>query len=128
MHAGFISGLHVWLIRVLALKKPDSVFIGACRSTLSVESDPQDLPDRTYYLSNGVIRISGSRVEGDAGAFGAGDVVACLLDADRGHLSFYRNGVVMGSRHGLRGRIFPCVWCDDAGDKVRPGLPCNPML
>ena len=44
---------------------------------------PQDLRDRTYYLSNGVIRVGGRRVATNAANFTKGDTVGCVLDADQ---------------------------------------------
>lgn len=44
---------------------------------------PQDLRDRTYYLSNGVIRVGGRRVATNAANFQKGDTVGCVLDADQ---------------------------------------------
>ena len=43
----------------------------------------QDLRDRTYYLSNGVIRVGGRRVATNAANFQKGDTVGCVLDADQ---------------------------------------------
>jgi hypothetical protein len=43
----------------------------------------QDLRDRTYYLSNGVIRVGGRRVATNAANFTKGDTVGCVLDADQ---------------------------------------------
>jgi hypothetical protein len=44
---------------------------------------PQDLRDRTYYLSNGVIRVGGRRVATNTANFTKGDVVGVVLDADQ---------------------------------------------
>ena len=43
----------------------------------------QDLRDRTYYLSNGVIRVGGRRVATNAANFTKGDIVGVVLDADQ---------------------------------------------
>ncbi len=53
---------------------------------------PQDLRDRTYYLSNGVIRVGGRRVATNAANFTKGDIVGVVLDADQGEIVFFRNG------------------------------------
>lgn len=50
---------------------------------LSCSSTPQDLRDRTYYLSNGVIRVGGRRVATAAANFTKGDIVGVVLDADQ---------------------------------------------
>ncbi len=52
----------------------------------------QDLRDRTYYLSNGVIRVGGRRVATNAANFTKGDTVGVVLDADQGDIVFFRNG------------------------------------
>ena len=80
---GFLSGVHLWLVRVQALSEPDSIFIGVCRGVMPLDADPQDLRDRTYYLSNGVIRVGGRRVATNAAQFTKGDVVGVVLDADQ---------------------------------------------
>jgi hypothetical protein len=49
-HTGFISGVHLWLVKVNSLSEPDSIFIGVCRGCMPLDQDPQDLRDRTYYL------------------------------------------------------------------------------
>jgi hypothetical protein len=41
LHAGFISGVHLWLIRVNHLSEPDSIFIGVCRGCMPLDQDPQ---------------------------------------------------------------------------------------
>lgn len=90
--AGFISGVHLWLVKVNQLSEPDSIFIGVCRGCMPLDQDPQDLRDRTYYLSNGVIRVGGRRVATNAANFTKGDVVGVVLDADQGEIVFFRNG------------------------------------
>lgn len=59
---------------------------------MPLDQDPQDLRDRTYYLSNGVIRVAGRRVATNAANFTKGDVVGVVLDADQGEIVFFRNG------------------------------------
>jgi hypothetical protein len=80
---GFISGVHLWLVKVNHLSEPDSIFIGVCRGCMPLDQDPQDLRDRTYYLSNGVIRVGGRRVATNAANFTKGDIVGVVLDADQ---------------------------------------------
>jgi len=82
---------------------------------------PQQQPDpstRTYYLSNGVIRVGGRRVATNAANFTKGDVVGVVLDADQGEIVFFRNGVEQGRARGIRGRLFPFVSCDSEADQV----------
>jgi hypothetical protein len=62
------------------------------------------LLNRTYYLSNGVIRVGGRRVATNAANFTKGDVVGVVLDADQGEIVFFRNGVEQGRARGIRGR------------------------
>lgn len=38
---GFISGVHLWLIKVNNLSEPDSIFIGVCRGCMPLDQDPQ---------------------------------------------------------------------------------------
>jgi hypothetical protein len=80
---GFISGVHLWLVKINHLSEPDSIFIGVCRGCMPLDQDPQDLRDRTYYLSNGVIRVGGRRVATNAANFTKGDIVGVVLDADQ---------------------------------------------
>ncbi|KAG2432997.1 hypothetical protein HXX76_008725 [Chlamydomonas incerta] len=115
---GFISGVHLWLIKVNNLSEPDSIFIGVCRGCMPLDQDPQDLRDRTYYLSNGVIRVGGRRVATNAANFQKGDTVGCVLDADQGEIIFFRNGVEQGRARGIRGRLYPFVSCDSEGDQI----------
>ena len=34
---GFISGVHLWLIKVVNLSEPDSIFIGVCRGCMPLD-------------------------------------------------------------------------------------------
>lgn len=170
VRAGFISGVHLWLVKVVNLSEPDSIFIGVCRGCMPLDQDPQDLRDRcdraegagcralvtgtgtdatitvtnhlyaaesgwfclqpgkrslllhppppaflaalrTYYLSNGVIRVGGRRVATNAANFTKGDVVGVVLDADQGEIVFFRNGVEQGRARGIRGRCVPWGRC-----------------
>jgi hypothetical protein len=38
---GFISGVHLWLVKVNHLSEPDSIFIGVCRGCMPLDQDPQ---------------------------------------------------------------------------------------
>lgn len=44
---------------------------------------PQQTATRTYYLSNGVVRVSGRRVSTSAAQYEVGDLISVLLDADQ---------------------------------------------
>jgi voltage-gated potassium channel Kch len=79
---------------------------------------PQDLRDRTYYLSNGVIRVGGRRVATNAANFTRNDIVGVVLDADQGEIVFLRNGIEQGRARGIRGRLYPFVSFDSEGDQV----------
>lgn len=118
IRAGFISGVHLWLVKVNNLSEPDSIFIGVCRGCMPLDADPQDLRDRTYYLSNGVIRVGGRRVATNAAQFTKGDIVGVVLDADQGEIVFLRNGMEQGRARGIRGRLHPFVSFDSEGDQV----------
>jgi hypothetical protein len=65
-------------MKVVNLSEPDSIFLGVCRGCMPLDQDPQDLRDRTYYLSNGVIRVGGRRVATNAANFQRGDTVGGL--------------------------------------------------
>ena len=78
----------------------------------------QDLRDRTYYLSNGVIRVGGRRVATNAANFTKNDIVGVVLDADQGEIVFLRNGIEQGRARGIRGRLYPFVSFDSEGDQV----------
>lgn len=116
--AGFINGVHLWLVKINNLSEPDSIFIGLCRGCMPLDLDPQDLRDRTYYLSNGVIRVGGRRVATNAANFTKGDIVGVVLDADQGEIVFFRNGMEQGRARGIRGRLYPFISCDSEGDQV----------
>jgi hypothetical protein len=116
--AGFISGVHLWLMKIVNLSEPDSIFLGVCRGCMPLDQDPQDLRDRTYYLSNGVIRVGGRRVATNAANFTKGDTVGVVLDADQGEIVFLRNGVEQGRARGIRGRLYPFVSFDSEGDQI----------
>eukprot|EP00879_Flechtneria_rotunda_P016229 GHRR01016979.1.p1 GENE.GHRR01016979.1~~GHRR01016979.1.p1 ORF type:complete len:784 (+),score=217.86 GHRR01016979.1:791-3142(+) len=115
---GFISGVHLWLVKVNNLSEPDSIFIGVCRGCMPLDQDPQDLRNRTYYLSNGVIRVGGRRVATNAAAFQKGDIVGVVLDADQGEIVFLRNGIEQGRARGIRGRLYPFVSFDSEQDMI----------
>lgn len=117
-NTGFISGVHLWLIKVNNLAEPDSIFVGVCRGCMPLDQDPQDLRDRTYYLSNGVIRVGGRRVATNAANFTRGDTVGVVLDADQGEIVFLRNGIEQGRARGIRGRLYPFVSFDSENDHV----------
>lgn len=78
----------------------------------------QDLRDRTYYLSNGVIRVGGRRVATNAASFTKGDIVGVVLDADQGEIVFLRNGIEQGRARGIRGRLYPFVSFDSEHDQI----------
>lgn len=80
--------------------------------------DLQDLRDRTYYLSNGVIRVGGRRVATNAASFTKGDIVGVVLDADQGEIVFLRNGIEQGRARGIRGRLYPFVSFDSEQDQI----------
>jgi hypothetical protein len=126
--AGFISGVHLWLMKIVNLSEPDSIFLGVCRGCMPLDQDPQDLRDRTYYLSNGVIRVGGRRVATNAANFTKGDTVGVVLDADQGEIVFLRNGVEQGRARGIRGRLYPFVSFDSEGDQITLiGECCGPL-
>jgi hypothetical protein len=91
----------------------------ALSSQLHLQPTPlQDLRDRTYYLSNGVIRVGGRRVATNAASFTKGDIVGVVLDADQGEIVFLRNGIEQGRARGIRGRLYPFVSFDSEQDQI----------
>ena len=82
------------------------------------QTKPKDLRDRTYYLSNGVIRVGGRRVATNAANFTKGDIVGVVLDADQGEIVFLRNGIEQGRARGIRGRLYPFVSFDSEHDQI----------
>jgi hypothetical protein len=105
--------VHLLLVRIKLNYKcaaPSQQFF--CCRTL------QDLRDRTYYLSNGVIRVGGRRVATNAAAFTKGDIVGVVLDADQGEIVFLRNGIEQGRARGIRGRLYPFVSFDSEQDQI----------
>jgi hypothetical protein len=45
---GFISGVHLWLVKVNNLSEPDSIFIGVCRGCMPLDQDPQVRPGQGW--------------------------------------------------------------------------------
>lgn len=84
MHAGTLAA-DAWLCWPACEHcigpKPVTPLTARCR--LPRSSLTQDLRDRTYYLSNGVIRVGGRRVATNAANFTKGDIVGVVLDADQ---------------------------------------------
>lgn len=46
--AGFMSGVHLWLVKVNNLSEPDSIFIGVCRGCMPLDQDPQVCHAKTH--------------------------------------------------------------------------------
>lgn len=68
-----------------------------------LNADPQEMKHRTYYLSNGTIRVAGKLVTRCAEPYAEGDVVTVQMDLEQHHISFLKNGVLQGAGDGLPG-------------------------
>jgi hypothetical protein len=58
---------------------------------------------RTYYLSNGTIRVAGKLVTRCAEPYAEGDLVTVQLDMDMRTIKFLKNGVQQDMGDGLPG-------------------------
>lgn len=138
-----LNSLHGWLHKYHEqAPPPGSPTCRACQLTVwlrVVLCVLQDLRDRTYYLSNGVIRVGGRRVATNAASFTKGDIVGVVLDADQGEIVFLRNGIEQGRARGIRGRLYPFVSFDSEQDQItllgrchgwiwRAGWAASPLL
>lgn len=68
-----------------------------------LNADPQEMKHRTYYLSNGTIRVAGKLITRCAEPYAEGDLVSVHLDMDLRHIQFLKNGVLQGAADGLPG-------------------------
>ncbi len=68
-----------------------------------LNADPQEMKHRTYYLSNGTIRVAGKLITRCAEPYAEGDLVTVQLDMEARHVQFLKNGVMQGAGDGLPG-------------------------
>ena len=60
------SGQHSWNVYVNHVED-SNLFIGVTIGGHDLNADPQEMKSRTYYLSNGTIRVAGGRFAGPRG-------------------------------------------------------------
>lgn len=96
------SGQHTWNVYVNHVED-SNLFIGVTVGGHDLNADPQEMKSRTYYLSNGTIRVAGKLVTRCAEPYAEGDLVTVQLDMEAHHISFYKNGVLQGAGDGLPG-------------------------
>lgn len=96
------SGQHTWNVYINHVED-SNLFIGVTVGGHDLNADPQEMKSRTYYLSNGTIRVAGKLVTRCAEPYAEGDLVTVQLDMEQHHISFYKNGVLQGAGDGLPG-------------------------
>jgi hypothetical protein len=69
-----------------------------------LNADPQEMKHRTYYLSNGTIRVGGKLVTRCAEPYAEGDLVSVQLDMEARSVQFLKNGLPQGTGDGLPGQ------------------------
>jgi hypothetical protein len=99
------SGQHTWNVYINHVED-SNLFIGVTVGGHDLNADPQEMKSRTYYLSNGTIRVAGKLVTRCAEPYAEGDLVTVQLDMEAHHISFYKNGVLQGA-----GAELPGGWC-----------------
>ncbi|KAK3280939.1 hypothetical protein CYMTET_11246, partial [Cymbomonas tetramitiformis] len=84
-------GVQMWKVKVLAA--PENLIIGVQCGDINPDpdTDPQSFAGRTYYMSNGVVRMNGER-QGLEARFGADDEIEVELNIDTGVITFRKNG------------------------------------
>lgn len=101
------SGQHTWNVYINHVED-SNLFIGVTVGGHDLNADPQEMKSRTYYLSNGTIRVAGKLVTRCAEPYAEGDLVTVQLDMEAHHISFYKNGVLQGAGAELPGASFVC--------------------
>lgn len=61
---------------------------------------PQEASTRIYYISNGVLRVVGSR--SDVAKFATGDVIRMEVVMEERKVRWYKNGALMGEGSGIK--------------------------
>jgi hypothetical protein len=97
------SGQHTWNVYINHVED-SNLFIGVTVGGHDLNADPQEMKSRTYYLSNGTIRVAGKLVTRCAEPYAEGDLVTVQLDMEQHHISFFKNGVLQGAGDGLPGK------------------------
>lgn len=106
------SGQHTWNVYINHVED-SNLFIGVTVGGHDLNADPQEMKSRTYYLSNGTIRVAGKLVTRCAEPYAEGDLVTVQLDMEQHHISFYKNGMLQGAGDGLPGESSACGFGDN---------------
>ena len=81
-----------------------------------------------YYCNDGAKFHENESEPFDGHSATAGDRIGCLLSYASGSLTFYKNGIKMGTAFtGLEGELCPCVDLYDLNDSVRIVPGTSPM-
>jgi SPRY domain len=100
------SGQHTWNIYINHVED-SNLFIGVTVGGHDLNADPQEMKHRTYYLSNGTIRVAGKLVTRCAEPYAEGDLITVQLDLDLKSIAFLKNGV----QQGMGGDLPGGHWC-----------------
>jgi len=111
------SGQHHWNAYINHVED-SNLFIGVTVGGHDLNADPQEMKHRTYYLSNGTIRVAGKLVTRCAEPYAEGDLVTVQLDMEARHVAFLKNGVLQGAGDGLPEELWPYVSLDNILDSV----------
>lgn len=111
------SGQHSWNVYINHVED-SNLFIGVSVGGHDLNADPQEMKHRTYYLSNGTIRVAGKLVTRCAEPYAEGDLVTLQLDMEQHHISFLKNGVLQGAGDGLPDEVWPYVSLDNVMDSI----------
>ncbi len=111
------SGQHSWNVYINHVED-SNLFIGVTVGGHDLNADPQEMKHRTYYLSNGTIRVAGKLVTRCAEPYAEGDLVTVQLDMELKHIAFLKNGVLQGAGDGLPEEVWPYVSLDNIMDSI----------
>jgi hypothetical protein len=110
------SGQHSWNVYINHVED-SNLFIGVTMGGHDLNADPQEMKSRTYYLSNGTIRVAGKLVTRCAEPYAEGDLVSVQLDMEQRHIGFLKNGVLQVLAPGSSGLTWARAY--------HKGLPCQ---
>jgi hypothetical protein len=114
-----------------------SVCVGAMRPDFGEDGAEDEREGHCFYDTlDGLCEPNGRRWKGRMMATGEGDTVGMLLDLDRGSMTVYKNGTLLGvmRSEGLRGPLCWAVVAEFRGEAVRisngpmPGPPTDDDL
>ncbi len=111
------SGKHSWNVYINHVED-SNLFIGVTVGGHDLNADPQEMKHRTYYLSNGTIRVAGKLVTRCAEPYAEGDLVTVQLDMEAKHIAFLKNGVLQGAGDGLPEEVWPYISLDNIMDSI----------